>query len=460
MATPPTLSSLVPSPAGIAARLDDMPLNRWHRRIAALMGIGTFFNFFEVGLGSLLVTLVPAHWASTTADKSLVIGSAFIGELLGALLLAPLSDRFGRRPMFQINLVAYAGLSLACVFAPNLAAFVALRVLVGIGLGAELVLVDTYLTELVPAAGRGRLSGICYFVGWWALPVSGLLAASLPRVMLGLASWRWLLIVSALGAVVAWAARRGMPESPRWLAANGRLDQALSAVKRIEAAAPGARNRSPQRSATMPDKGALNDAPSTRPRLLRRPLLGRTVLACVIWVCQTIGVIGLSSIAPLVLIHKGFDVLHSLGYTAASACGYPLGAVLTMAVVERFERKHVLAASAVLVAVCGVLYGAATSAVLIVVAGAALNVCNVVMGNVSHAYAPELFPTSVRSTAAGRTYSLSRLVSAVLPFATLPMLYAFGPGVLFGACAALILVMSVAVALFGPRTNARQLDTI
>lgn len=454
MATSPMLDDSGITISEVAKRLDRLPTGPWHRRVVALIGIGTFFNFFEVGLGSLLVTLIPSTWAASTLDKSLVIGSAFVGELLGALLLAPLSDRFGRRRMFQVNLLAYAGLSVLCTLAPNLAVFVLLRVLVGIGLGAELVLVDTYLAELVPARRRGRMAGICYFIGWLALPVSTLLATVLPHVLLGMASWRWLLIFSALGAVLVWFTRRGLDESPRWLAAQGRREEALAIIGQIEASVP----IIPESS--MDTSPVSAPVVSRGPGLLRPPLLGRTILACIIWACQTIGVLGFSSIAPLVLIHKGFSVLHSLGYTAASACGYPVGAALVVLLAERFQRKHVLVSSSVLVAASGALFGLATSAWLVVAAGAALNVCNVVMGNISHSYTPELFPTSVRTTAAGRTYSLSRLVSAVFPFATLPMLYAFGAGALFSVCAGLTLVMSLAVALFGPRTNARQLDSI
>ncbi|NKQ52850.1 MFS transporter [Amycolatopsis sp. K13G38] len=417
------------------------------------MGIGTYFNFFEVGLGSLLVTLVPAVWVTATLAKALVIGSAFAGELLGALFLAPLSDRFGRRKMFQVNLLAYSGLSVLCIFAPGLAVFVALRVLVGIGLGAELVLVDTYLSELVPARRRGRLLGVAYFIGWLALPTSALLAAFLPHTLLGMQSWRWLLLFSALGALVVWFTRRRITESPRWLAARGSRAEALAAVANIEATVPGD-------LPSIVEHKMVPTGEASRPRLLRRPLLGRTVLACVIWACQTIGVLGFSSIAPLVLVHKGFSVVHSLAFTAVGACGYPFGAALTVWIIERFQRKSVLVVSSVLVAVSGAVFGLASTGWLIMVAGLALNVSNVVMGNVSHSYTPELFPTAARTTAAGRTYSLSRLVSAVFPFVTLPVLYAVGAGPLFTVCAALILVMSVSVAVFGPRTNSRQLDTI
>lgn len=436
----------------IAARLDRLPLGPWHRRIVALMGVGTFFNFFEVGLGSALVTLLPAGWVTGTLDKSLVIASAFVGELIGALLLAPLSDRFGRRTMFQVNLLAYAGLSVVSVFAPTLGVFVAVRVLLGIGLGAELVLVDTYLSELVPAAKRGRMIAVAYVVGWLAPPVTMLLATFLPHDALGIGSWRCLLLFSALGAALIWVVRRRIPESPRWLAAVGRLDEARAAVRDIERASP--------EPTEAPAEAPAPDETGPRPRMLRPPVLGRTALACVIWFCQTIGVHGFTSIAPLVLIHKGFDVVESLGYTALSAIGNPVGALLVVPLVERFQRKHLLVVSSVLVAVAGATYGLASSVALIVAAGAALNIANVVMGDVSHAYSAELFPTSIRTTAAGRTYSLSRLTSAVLPFVTLPLLYSLGAGPLFAICAALIVAMSVTVALRGPRTNSRRLDTI
>ncbi|KJK58000.1 MFS transporter [Saccharothrix sp. ST-888] len=131
----------------IARRLDDLPVGRWHRHIVALVGLGSFFNFFEVALGTLLIPLVPAAWTGTTTDKSLLIGAPFTGEMPGAFALAKASDRFGRRRMFQTNLIAYAALAIACATAQSGGALIAMRFLVGIGLGAELILVDTYLTE-------------------------------------------------------------------------------------------------------------------------------------------------------------------------------------------------------------------------------------------------------------------------------------------------------------------------
>ena len=144
------------TPSFIAARLDRLPLSGWHRRMVLLIGLGSFFNLFEIALGSFLGVLLGAQWSLSTFDRSMIIGALFFGEMIGSILMAPLADRLGRRILFQVNLLTYAVLSLATAFAPNLGVFLVLRLLTGIGLGAELTLVDTYLSELLPRARRGR----------------------------------------------------------------------------------------------------------------------------------------------------------------------------------------------------------------------------------------------------------------------------------------------------------------
>jgi len=455
----------------IAHRLDQLAVGPWHRRLVALVGIGTFFSFFEVALGSVLVPLLPAAWVVTTTDKSLVIGSAFIGEVIGVLLLAPLADRFGRRTMFQANLAIYAVFSVISAFATDLPMFVVLRILVGVGLGAELTLVDSYLAELLPAAQRGRLIGRCYLFGYFAPTAVGLAAALLPHRTAGTDSWRLLLVFSALGAVIVWSLRRRLPESPRWLAVTGRSEEALAATANIEnnatrSEAPAAES-APQSALAPPREypTTAHTAPAgaeaaASPRMWRPPLLSRTLLVSMIWLCQTIGFYGFAAIAPLVLIQKGFSVTKSLGYTGLTAIGYPIGALLMMMLAERIQRKHLLVAAAMLVAGLGVVFGVADTAWLIIAAGFALTVVNVVMGNVTHAYTSEMFPTALRATANGRTYSLSRVVSAVLPFFALTVLYNLGAGTLYLICAAVLVVMSIAVTIWGPRTNKRQLESI
>jgi putative MFS transporter len=444
-----------PSARAIAARLDHLPVGRWHRGLVTVVGLGCFFNFFEVAVGVLMIPLLPADWVATTLDKSLVIGSTFVGELLGAVALTPLADRFGRRRMFQLNLVGYAALAVACAFAADATALIVLRFLIGIGLGAELALVDAYLTELLPPTHRGRLMARAYATGMLAVPVAGALAALLPHSFWGASSWRWLLVLSATGAVVIWLLRRRLPESPRWLVARGRPGDAENALAAIESQAG---RHSPGETDDDPPPRPHHSQP--HPRLLRPPLLGRTVLACLIELLGPVGFYGFASIAPLVLLDKGFGVVESLGYSALTALGYPLGALLLMPLADRFQRRTLTIVSSSGVALVGIVFGMAESAWLIVAAGATTTVLSVVQATVSRTYSAELFPTAVRSTIIGRSYALSRLVAAVLPFAALSVLAALGATMLYLLCAALVMAMSLSVAVLGPTTNATRLEAI
>ena len=227
----------VGSPGDVAARLDQLPVGRWHRKMVLLIGLGSFFNFFELALGSFFGVLLGTGSSGrplTTLDKGLVIGTVFFGEMIGSIVLAPRADRFGRRTMFQVNLLAYAALSLATAFAPNLAVFLVLRVLTGIGLGAELTLVDTYLSELLPSARRGRYVAWSYTFAVLAVPLAGALATGAAGSILGIAGWRWLLVIAACGGLTVWICRRSVPESPRWLASVGRAKEADRVLRVIE----------------------------------------------------------------------------------------------------------------------------------------------------------------------------------------------------------------------------------
>lgn len=431
----------------IADRLDRLPLSRWHRRMVLLIGLGSFFSFFEVALGSFLGTLLSTSWQLTTVDTSMVIGSAFLGEMVGSLVLAPLADRVGRRTMFQVNLIAYAVASLATAFAPNLPVFLALRVLTGIGLGAELTLVDTYLSELLPARRRGRYVAWSYTFALTAAPVAGILAKSAATTLFGLAGWRWLLILAAGGGLVAWLSRRRLPESPRWLAAAGRLAEADRIVTAIE------------QETGAPLGPAVADPPAARPRDPGR-YRRRSLLMWLMWILTPIGFYTFASIAPIVLMAKGFDLTHSLTYSALTAVGYPLGSLASVYLTERFERRTLVIASTLAAAGFGVLFGLGTNAGLVLAAGVATTASTVIQSNFVHIYQAELFRTANRGTAIGIPYAASRLVSALLPFGAVLLLSAVGSGGLYLSCALLLLVMAVAVRLLGPRTNSRRLDMI
>jgi len=181
------------------------------------------------------------------------------------------------------------------------------------------------------------------------------------------------------------------------------------------------------------------------------------------WVMQIVSPVGFyafASIAPIVLLAKGFDLAHSLTYAALTAVGYPLGSLLSVYLTERFERRTSLVAATLAVAVSGVTFGLAANIGLVIAAGIATTVSAVVQSNFTHIYQAELFRTANRSTAIGIPYAASRLISALLPFAALTLLSTIGAGGLYTCCALLMSGLAVTIRLLGPRTTNRRLDAI
>ncbi|WP_432003648.1 MFS transporter [Streptomyces sioyaensis] len=442
-----------------AARLDRLPPSRWHRRLTLVVGIGAFFDLYEIFLGGVLAAVLAAQWHLGPTAKSWVIAAGFLGMFVGANVLSVLADRFGRRRMFLVNLAGYSLFSLLSAGAPDLSWLLPLRFLAGLGLGAELVLVDTYLAEFLPRAVRGRYIAWAYTVGFVGVPVAALLGSRLVAAhrLLGIEGWRWLLVAGALGAAFLQLMRRQLPESPRWLLVQGRGAEAERIVAGLEervARESGGSLPSVPEAETVPERKVPLGA------MFRGCYRRRTVMWWLFQVLQTVGYYGFGALAPVVLTAKGHTVTESLLYAALSFCGYPIGSALSIPLIDRIERRTLIIASALGIAACGLAFGFAAATWAVVTFGVLLTVCSNVFSNAFHVYQTEIFPTGLRSSAIGIAYSLSRLTSVVLPFVALSVLSTLGPAAVFTGSAALMLLLCLDVALLGPRTTGRSLERI
>ena len=456
MGSPSTPAS--PVAVHSAARLDRLPLTWWHWKIALIAGLGTFFDLYEIFLGGVLGPVLAKEWSLGTTGKALVISSGFIGMFFGAIALGIAADRFGRRRMFLFNLAGYSLLSIAAAASPNLAVFVVLRICAGFMIGAELTLVDTYLSEFIPARVRGRVIAWAYTFGFLGVPLAALLGGRfVAKQHLLIAGWRWLLIVGGIGALAAWAVRTRLPESPRWLTVQGRAAEAETTVSSIEETVRR------QSGAELPPVPAAPEEPVER-LPLRQMFSGeyrrRSTMLSIFQLLQTVGYYGFGTLAPIVLVAKGFPVVTSLGFAALSFIGYPVGSALSIPLVERFERKFLIIGSALAMAVLGVVFGAARQPWLIVTAGFVLTCASNVFSNGFHIYQAEIFPTRLRSSAIGITYSLSRAASALMPFIAISVLSSLGATAVFIGSAILMVVLCLDVALLGPRSTGRTLETV
>ncbi|WP_319448814.1 MULTISPECIES: MFS transporter [unclassified Mycobacterium] len=444
--------------AAASSVLERLPVNRWHWRLVVLVGLGTFFDLYEVFLGGVLAPVLGKEFGLGSTGKALVIAAGFAGMFVGANVLSITADRLGRRRVFILNLLLYSFFSLAAAFSPNIETFLVLRFLAGMGLGAELVLVDTYLAEFMPSRVRGRMTAWAYTIGFLGVPLAALLGGRLVarQELFGIEGWRWLLVFGALGAVLVLALRTQLPESPRWLESRGREAEARAVVEVIVGKV------APETVVPAGASASDDDAPSVGEvlRIAFRDYRSRSVMLVIFQVLQTVAYYGFAVLAPLVLVGKGFTVTESLGYAALSFAGYPLGSLVSVPLVERFERKYLIIASALGIAVFGILFAAAEQVAVIVVSGFLLTAISNVFSNAFHIYQAEIFPTAIRTTASGIAYSLSRATSTVMPFIAVPALAALGPVAVFSGSAVLIVLLCLDVALLGPRSTGLKLEQV
>jgi putative MFS transporter len=419
--------------------------------------MANFFDLYDIFLGGVLAAVLAPIWGLGTDGKALVISSGFAGMFVGAIVLSTLADRLGRRRMFLLNLLIYSAFSLAAAFAPNLAWLAILRFCAGFGLGSELSLSDTYLSELLPRRVRGKYMAAAYTLGFVGVPLAAFVGAKFVAGHTFLMSgWRWLLVLGSLGALIVFAMRRSLPESPRWheiVGDEARADRATSALEDDA--------RAEHRLTSLPEPQQI-DVPPVRKARLREvfepPYVRRSVMLWIFQFLQTVGYYGFGTLAPLVLAAKGYKIVDTLGFTAIIYLGYPLGSAASVPIMERFERKHLIVASAFLMGVLGIMFGFARVPWLIVAAGFLLTATSNVFSNAFHIYQAEIFPTRIRATAVGTAYSLSRLSGAILPFISVAVLDHLGASAVFIGSAVIMLILCIDVGILGPRSTGLNLE--
>jgi MFS transporter, putative metabolite:H+ symporter len=463
--------STVPSPNDSAAVdahatltlggwMDSLPVGSLHRFVVAVIGIGLFFDMYEIFLVGSIGTALQGEYGIDrhSTDFKLLLASAFIGMFFGSLCLGSMADRIGRRKAFLFNLIWYSGFSLLGAFSVNAGMLVICRVLTGIGVGAIYPVADSFLSEILPKERRGRLAAWAYTLSYVAVPLVGFLAVWLnPLHVGGVAGWRVILIIGSLGAVLVLVVQHKLPESPRWLLSQGRVKEAHAMLRRF------AESAGVTVSAIAPEATVGRKPGTLRERialLCRPPYNKRYLMLTIFHLLQGFGYYGFGTLANTVVKSRGFDVTDGTLFVALSFLGYPVGSLLSIPLLNWIERRTLVIASILTIAAFGLCFAYSNNSALIVCFGFLTTCASNVFSNAYHVYQSEIFPASARSTAIGSTYSLSRLVSGVLPFILIPILSQYGPGAMFGSIATALLVVAVTVRTLGPLTTRRSQDEI
>jgi putative MFS transporter len=455
------------SAAAIAARLDRLPSSRYLWRLVLLLAAGAYFEIYDllmtgyVSPGIIKAGIFSEHGLFGLSDQAAFASVTFAGLTVGALIFGRIADSFGRRAVFTSALLWYAAATAIMATQSSIAGIFLMRFLAGIGLGVEMITIDTFMAELVPRKFRGRAFAATHGLMFLSVPTVAFLSwALLDAAPLGISGWRWVAAFPALGALVIWWIRRELPESPRWLAQHGRFDEAAAIAARIEARI----ERETGKPLPPPEPVAAHILSATGhgtfADMFRPPYRRRTIMLCVFNFCQTIGFYGFGNWVPKLVSGQGVDIRDSLLYASLIALAYPVGPFLFMLFADRFERKWQIVVAALGTAAFGLLFTLQREAWSIIMLGILINFSANLMSYSYHAYQAELFPTSIRSRAVGFTYAFSRLSTIFTSFLIAFFSREFGnPGV-FTFIALSMVVAAGSIGLFGPRTNGRTLEDI
>jgi len=455
------------TPASIAARLDRLPLTRTIWRLVTLISIGGAFEFYDIFLAAYIAPGLNAGGVFKGSTLGLFgiggmgffIFCSFMGMFLGCMAFGPVADRFGRRSIFVTALLWYSAATAVMAFQSTAAGVDFWRFIASIGVGLEQVTIDTYLPELVPPAHRGKAFAYYQLIAFSVVPVVALLGwLWVPQTIFGLEGWRWVTLVGSGGAVLAWWLRRGLPESPRWLAIHGRMAEADLVVSELEAA-------------IVKETGQPLPAPVSRPviatsgasglaDLFRPTYRSRTLVMSIFNLVQTIGFYGFASWVPTLLIARGIRITTSLQYSFIIALAAPLGPLVGMFVADKVERKWQLVAAGVTIGTFMFLFAHQTLPAILIACGVVVTLANNWMSFAFHNYQAELFPTRIRGRAVGFVYGWSRLSAAFAGLAIGWILKQGGTPAVALFIGAAMTIMVITIGGFGPRTRGRSLEDI
>jgi putative MFS transporter len=433
-------------------RLDRLPVSSFHYRIFWLVGAGMFFDGYDLYVaGGVLAATIHTKF-STLPQNLQFLSLTFVGMTIGSLVTGFVGDKYGRRFTYQINLLIFGLASLAAAFAQDMPQLIVCRFVQGLGLGAEIVVGYSTLTEFVPPASRGRWLSFMAFLTVCGFPVTAILS----YLIIPTWGWRPMFVIAGIGSLIVWYLRKNLPESPRWLEAQGRAAEAetlLQAIEKDVAATAGAL-RAPAITAPVPQLSAAD--------MFKPPILQRLLVGC--WVLITINtlIFGFVIFLPQFFLRQGLTITNSLGYTvvlaAASLVGCACGAVLSDSIGRRW--------SIILGSVCTIVFGwiyahfnAASDPALVLSVGAVLIIAIYIQTALLFGvYTPELFPTEIRLRANGICNTLGRGATVVSPFLVGYLMVNYGlPGVIW-LMIALLIVQIAAVLFWGVEPARRPLE--
>jgi putative MFS transporter len=445
------------TPEIIAARIERLPLSPWHLKLRIIMGIALFFDAFDALAIAYVLPVLIGMWKLAPSQIGLLISAGFAGQLVGAIFFGWLAERIGRIPGAIWTIAIFSVFSIVCAFSWSFGSMLVFRFIQGLGLGGEVPIAAAYIGEIAKADRRGRfflLYQVIFAVGLAAVAV----AATWIVPHLG---WQWMFYVGAVPAVIALILRRTLPESPRWLASRGRLEEADRTLRAIEDEVTKTSGKA--LPALPSDVPSISRSGARWAELFSSAYARRTFAVWVMWFCSYLVTYGIAGWLPTVYrtVFK-LPVQQALQYTMVTPVIGVVAALACAYFIDVTGRKAWFAVAFLVgsLPLFVLSFGAAGSAfnVMILSTLSWFFITTISLG--LYLYSAEIYPTRMRALGTGTGTAWLRLASIIGPFVVGMILPAGGLGGVFLMFAIASLVGGVVTLLFGMETRGRILEQL
>ncbi len=440
-----------------AERLNRLPFGREHGKLLVGSGIGWALDAMDVGLISYVMAALAATWKLENTQLSWIGSIGFVGMMIGASVGGLLADRLGRRNVFALTLLVYGLATGAAAFSVGVAMLIVLRFIVGLGLGAELPVASTLVSEFAPQRIRGRM--VVWLESFWAVGwiVAALLGYFLvPKEPGGWPGWRWALLVGIIPAFYALVVRQGLPESVRFLESKGRLAEAERSVRLFE-----------KHSNVVPDaefevavtQTPLSIEPSQTKISIFSPLLRkRTIALWSVWFFVNLSYYGAFTWLPTLLFRQGHSLVRSFEYTLIITLAQLPGYAVAAWLIEKWGRRPTLATFLLGSGIAAGLFGLQNSTAGILLAGMALSFFNLGAWGALYAIGPEIYPTAMRGTGTGAAAAAGRVAAIIAPLGVPFLLAGGGSPLVFGVFAVSFAIAAGSALLLPERSQLSMVE--
>lgn len=436
----------------VLERLEALPLGRFHYKLLLVTGLGWLFDSMDTGLIAFILPVLAKEWGLAPGQMGLIGSIGLIGMALGAVVSGTIADRIGRKKVFTITVLLYSIASAFCALSWNYQSLLVFRFLVGFGLGGELPVAATLVSEYAPSRVRGRF--IVLLESFWGL--GWIAAACIAYFFIPLYGWRMAFLIGALPALYVCLIRMHMPESVRYLLAHGRVGEARQIVVSLERQlhVPVAPFVSEKETVPVVAKASFRE-------LWKKPFMSRTIMLWLVWFGINFSYYGIFMWLPSLVFQQGFTVVKTFEYvlimTLAQLPGYYCAAWL----VDKIGRKYTLSAFLLFSGVASYFFGHASTAATLMMWGSVMSFFNLGAWGVLYTYTPEQYPTAIRALGSGWAAGFGRFGGMAAPMMVGALLArSFGFASVFYMFALVFAAVAVIVLSLGVESKQKDLESL